>query len=226
MRKNLIIEIEFIRQFFTVFGFVMLMGVSGCKTSQFETQFDQFEGSPTNTPDSSTNLLQNHSEEIILREGDVVRISFPGAPSLDTSQQIRRDGKIVMPLAGETKAAGLTPAELETNVIELYASQLTTKEAVVTVESSTFPVFVTGAVMRPGKVLSDHPMSALEAIMESGGFDYATANLKAVRVMRQENGHLQSYNLNLKPVMQGKKSEPFYLKPFDIIYVPQKFSWL
>jgi len=216
--KNLIIEIGFIRQLIPVFGLMMLMGVTGCQTSQFGE-------SPASMQNSSTNLTQNHSEEIILREGDVVKISFPGAPSLDTTQQIRRDGKIVLPLTGETKAAGLTPAELEKNVIELYASQLTTKEAIVTVESSTFPVFVTGAVLHPGKVLSDHPISALEAIMESGGFDYTTANLKAVKVIRQENGHMKNYNLNLKPVMQGKKSEPFYLKPSDIVYVPQKFSW-
>jgi polysaccharide biosynthesis/export protein len=216
--KNLITESAFVGQFIPVFGLVMLMGVTGCETSQLEE-------SSTNTQNSSTNLTQNHTEEIILREGDVVKISFPGAPSLDTTQQIRRDGKIVMPLTGETKAAGLTPAELETNIIELYASQLTTKEAIVNIESSTFPVFVTGAVLHPGKVLSDHPMSALEAIMEAGGFDYETANLKAVKVIRQENGHMQNYNLNLKPVMQGKKSEPFYLKPSDIIYVPEKFTW-
>jgi polysaccharide export outer membrane protein len=224
MMKNLIIGIGFVRRFIPVLGLAILtlMGVTGCETSQSNSQFEE---STTNTDNSSTNLAQSHFEEIILREGDVVKISFPAASGLDTEQQIRRDGKIVMPLTGETKAAGLTPAELEQKVIELYASQLTTKQAVVTVISSSFPVFVTGAVVHPGKILSDHPISALEAIMESGGFDYATANLKAVRVIRAENGHMQTYNLNLKPVMQGKKSEPFYLKPSDIVYVPERFTW-
>jgi protein involved in polysaccharide export with SLBB domain len=110
-------------------------------------------------------------------------------------------------------------------VISLYASQLTTKQAVVTIVSSSFPVFVTGAVIHPGKVLSDHPMTALEAIMESGGFDYTKANLKTVKVIRRENDRMVSHILNLKPVMQGKESEPFYLEPADIIYVPEKFSW-
>ena len=30
---------------------------------------------------------------------------------------------------------------------------------------------------------------------------------------------------DLKLVLQGKQSEPFYLKPSDIIYVPEKFAW-
>jgi protein involved in polysaccharide export with SLBB domain len=91
--------------------------------------------------------------------------------------------------------------------------------------SSAFPVYVTGAVLEPGKVLSDHPITVLEAIMERGGFDYSKANLKSVEVLRQEGGVLKSYNLNLKAVMDGKPVEQFFLRPSDIIYVREKFQW-
>ncbi len=47
-------------------------------------------------------------EVIVLREGDSVRISFPGAPNLNSVQLIRRDGRITLPLIGEFQAAGLT----------------------------------------------------------------------------------------------------------------------
>ncbi|HXI53018.1 MAG TPA: hypothetical protein VNH84_15990, partial [Candidatus Saccharimonadales bacterium] len=64
------------------------------------------------------------------------------------------------------------------------------------------------------------------AVMEAGGFDYAKANLKAVTVLRQEEGgQVVNYKLNFKDTLRGPKSEPFYLKPSDIIYVPEKFSW-
>jgi protein involved in polysaccharide export with SLBB domain len=95
----------------------------------------------------------------------------------------------------------------------------------VEVESSSFPVYVTGAVLRPGKITSDHPITALEAIMEAGGFDYTKANLKAVEVVRQEGDQTKNYTLNLKLTMEGKVNKPFYLKPSDIVYVPEKFSW-
>ena len=122
-------------------------------------------------------------------------------------------------------AAGLTASELEKELIKLYGPQLQTKEVTVAVESSAFSVYVTGAVLRPGKITSDRPMTALEAVMEAGGFDYTKANLKAVTVIRSENGKTEHHKLNLKGVLQAETTEQFSLKPYDIIYVPERFSW-
>jgi polysaccharide export outer membrane protein len=107
----------------------------------------------------------------------------------------------------------------------LYGPQLQTKEVTVAVESSAFPIYVTGAVLRPGKILSDRPLTALQAIMEAGGFDYNKANLKKVAVIRHETGRTDHYTLNMKGVLNGEQSETFNLKPADIIYVPERFSW-
>lgn len=160
-----------------------------------------------------------------LREGDVLRVSFPGAPDLNTTQPIRRDGVITLPMVGEVKAAGLTPADLQKELVRLYSPKLVSKEVNVSLESSTFPVFVTGAVLRPGRLSADRPLTALEAIMEAGGFDYTRANLKAVRIIRREQERLVNYTVNLKVVLQGRQNDPFVLKPMDIVYVPEKFSW-
>jgi polysaccharide export outer membrane protein len=191
---------------------VILMVVAGCQTQ---------------TPQINElgEKASSHSEAVVLREGDTLKISFPGASQLNTTQQIRRDGKITLPLVGEINAAGMTLAELEKELIKLYASQLTTKEVSVAVESSTFPVFVTGAVVKPGKISSNRPLTALEAIMEAGGFDYAKANLKAVKVIRHEGGQVKTFLLNLKLVIDKGESQPFYLKPSDIIFVPERFVW-
>jgi len=194
-----------------VLGLVLLAVVAGCQTQR-----------PVPTPAKPT---ANITEVITLREGDVLKISFPGSANLNTTQPIRRDGRISMPLVGEVKAVGKTPAELEKDLIDLYSTQLVSKEVVVEVQSSSFPVFVTGSVLHPGKIMSDHPITALEAIMEAGGFDYATANMKGVEVIRQEGDHPRKFTLNLKLVMEGKRGEPFYLKPADIVYVPEKFQW-
>lgn len=182
--------------------------------------------SPTFQFKEAAEQAARRSEAIVLREGDVVRITFPGTPNLDTPpQQVRRDGKIALPLIGEVKAAGMTPAELEKELINHYSEQLVSKEVKVTVVSSSYAVYVTGAVLRPGKISSDHSISALEAIMEAGGFDYGRANLKTVTVIRHEGGAAKNYTLNLKSVLKGVPSEPFYLKPSDIVYVPERFTW-
>ena len=162
---------------------------------------------------------------IELREGDLLKIAFPGAQNLTTSQQIRRDGKIVLPLGGELKAAGLTPAQLEADLIKQYGNQLVSKEVIVTVETSVYDIFVTGAVLKPGKVTVNRPISALEAVMEAGGFDYTKANTKQVSVIRHERDAVQNYKLNLKEMMEHGANQTFYLHPSDIIYVPEKFSF-
>lgn len=160
-----------------------------------------------------------------LHPGDVVKISFPRTPTLDTTQQIRRDGKINLYLVGEVTATNLTPAELEKQLLELYASQLVSKEVRVTVVSSAFAVFVTGAVVRPGKLTPERSLTAFEAIMEAGGFDNTKADTKAVTVIRNESGRTKHYTLNLKAILEGKANEPFYLQAYDVIYVPERFSW-
>ena len=128
-------------------------------------------------------------------------------------------------IIGEVKAADKTPAELEKELIQAYASQLTSKEIKVTVISSSFSAFVTGAVMKPGKITSERVLTLLDGIMEAGGFDNARANMKSVRVLRQEDGQMKNYLVNMKAVLEGGKTEPFYLKPNDVVYVPEKISW-
>lgn len=160
-----------------------------------------------------------------MRQGDTVKVTFPGSPNLNQTEQVRLDGKISLPLVGDVQAAGQTSDELEQNLVRLYAPQLSSSDVTVAIESSSFPVFVTGCVLAPGRVLSSEPITALEAAMQAGGFDYARANLRNVHVIRRDNNSSQSYVLNLKSVLSGDEKNDFYLQPNDIIYVPEKFSW-
>lgn len=189
---------------------------SGCQTET--ATFRDF-------PDAGRTTAATNSNQVTLREGDIVKITFPGAPALDTTQQVRRDGKISLPGGGEMQTAGLTTLQLESEILKRFSDQLVSKQVTITVESSSFPVFVTGAVVRPGKILSDRPMTALEAIMEAGGFDYSKANLKSVTIVRHEGGEVRNFKVNLKLQLEGKRSQPFYLKPSDIVFVPERFTW-
>jgi polysaccharide export outer membrane protein len=161
-----------------------------------------------------------------LSEGDLIKIAFPGTPSMREEQQtIRRDGKINLPIIGEVKAADKTPVELEKELSAAYAPQLISKEVKVTVVASAFAVYVGGAVMKAGKIMPARAVTVLDAIMEAGGFDEAKANKKAVRVIRQEGDQVKNYFINMKKVLEGVESEPFYLQAYDHVYVPEKISW-
>jgi polysaccharide export outer membrane protein len=161
----------------------------------------------------------------ILQIGDVVRISFPGTPNLDSTQTIRRDGRINLEMVGEVKAIEITPAQLEQELVKLYTPHLVARDVKVTVVSSTFSVFVTGAVMRPGKLQLERAVTAFEAVMEAGGFDPIRANMREVTIIRNEGSVVRQFKVNLKQILDGKQAEPFKLKPFDTVYVPEKFNW-
>jgi polysaccharide biosynthesis/export protein len=195
-----------------VLALVALAAITGCQSEK-----------PVSSAPGKQSSVTN--EVVTLREGDVLKISFPGSPTLDTVKIIRDDGFISLPLVGDVKAAGETPDALDQKLIELYSPQLMTKQVTVEVQSSAFPVYITGAVLRPGKIMSIHPITALEAVMEAGGFNYATADMKHVVVIRKEAGGTKNYTLNLKAVMDGKTGAPFYLKPEDIVFVQEKFNW-
>ena len=123
------------------------------------------------------------------------------------------------------QAAGMTPEQLQQNLVRLYSPQISSSDVTVAIESSSFPVFVTGCVLAPGRISSSEPITALEAILEAGGFDYTRANLRKVHVIRRGKDTSQSYVLDLKTVLKGDDKNDFFLRPDDIVYVPEKFSW-
>ncbi|HEX3800850.1 MAG TPA: polysaccharide biosynthesis/export family protein [Verrucomicrobiae bacterium] len=206
--------------------------VTGCETqhlrfddAQLQQEMGTNEMGINGMAMSSMSNTNEHSETILLREGDVLKITFPTAANLNTTTTIRRDGKIALTLVGDVQAANKTLKDLKQDILTLYKDQIDTHEMTLELVSSLFPVFVTGAVLSPHKVMSDHPITALEAIMECGGFDYAKANLKSVTVLRWEKSHLQAYHLNLKSVMRGNDEKRFYMEPGDILFIKEKFTW-
>lgn len=195
---------------FAFFGLVSILSFSGCVNPQ------------SHTPKESQAEVP---EKITLLEGDVVKITFPDSATFNTTTKIQRDGTIKLPVVGEIHVAGMTTGELEKFLVTKYADQIVSKEINVALESSTFQVYVTGAVMHPGKVVSDRPLTALEAVLEAGGVDYSQANLKGVVISRNIKGHLEHFKVNLQDVINGKSSETFHLRPNDILFVREKFSW-
>jgi hypothetical protein len=63
--------------------------------------------------------------------------------------------------------------------------------------------------------------------MEAGGFDYNTADSSKVLVIRHKPGGTDYtyHTVNLKLVVDGRRSDAFYLAPGDVVHVPEKFSW-
>ena len=201
----------------------MLAVMAGCTTppSRSIASSAPVSASGTNAPASA------EPKSLVLQEGDTIKIDFPGAPNLDTTETVRRDGKITLQMIGEYDAAGKTPADVEADLKKLYAAQLVNNSVSVTVQSSAFVVYVMGAVTKPGKIISDRPLSPLQALIEAG-VDDTKANLKAVQIIRTDAaGHTEKFKLNLHKVLHNPDAQmpDFILKPYDTINVPERFNF-
>jgi polysaccharide export outer membrane protein len=158
----------------------------------------------------------------LLHEGDTLDISFQYSTNFTTTQKISFDGLLNLQAVGQVKAAGKTPLQLQAELLRLYGPLVKDDVITVKVVAAVASIYVSGAVIRPGKIALERPMTVMEAIMEAGGFDPTRALLSQVAVLRLESGRQVVYHVNAKRILKGEDDLPFYLKPFDIVNVPTK----
>ncbi|MBN2315344.1 MAG: polysaccharide biosynthesis/export family protein [Sedimentisphaerales bacterium] len=159
---------------------------------------------------------------VVLGPGDVLEVRFLYTPELNVTQVVRPDGKIALQMIGEVTVQGKTPAQLKDDLLEQYADQLKDPEIVVLVQSLyARSVFVGGQVVRPSMIEMPTQMTAMEAIMRAGGFDWREAEAGSVLVLRHEGNRWKGYKLNLKSAIEGSPTDCFFLKPKDIVHVPR-----
>lgn len=160
---------------------------------------------------------------------DLVKFTVHGEPDVSVERRIDGLGEVSVPLIGQVKVAGLTPAEAQEVISKLYIDQeiFVRPEVVVTVvEYSPKEVMVLGQVGKQGKqgfppeVAS---LSIVEAITSAGGFN-RIAKSDGVRVTRKdERGSEQSFVVNVEKMLEGRtNAEPFMLQPGDVVFVPER----
>lgn len=114
---------------------------------------------------------------------DVLEISVWKNPDVSKTVMVRPDGMISLPLIGDLKAAGLTPAQLKDVINEhLKEYQETVVTSVIVQEVNSYRIFVMGEVMNPGTFTMTRKMSVLQAIALAGGFNpFASRKIVIVR---------------------------------------------
>lgn len=157
---------------------------------------------------------------VTLVSGDVVRLTFPGAPELNQSQKIRADGKINLPLVGEIDAGGKSITTLQDELAKKYKPQLQSTTIIVTLESSIAQVVISGAVAKPTKLSFERPTTVFQAIMEAGGVN-EYGSLRNVHLIRLVNGEQHTQILDLRSTLGGKTTRAYYVRDGDVIYVPR-----
>ncbi len=201
-------------------GFVLLsVALYGCATTP---KWSEMPLPPAAAADAAAAPTAAPEEKIVLQAYDTIRIKFLYWPELDDEQMIRPDGKISLLMVGEVEAQNRTPDELQKELIKLYEPKLNEPEINVVVSSlANNRVYIGGEVSTPGLILIQGKLTLLSAIMQAGGFIEASAKKSSVVVVRQQAGKQFARTVDLSDALKGTETEPFYLQPYDTVYVPR-----
>jgi len=153
---------------------------------------------------------------------DVLDISVWKEPDVSRVVPVRPDGKISLPLISDVQAAGLTPADLATEIAGRLKKYLNDPQVTVIVSQiNSRRVYIVGGVIRAGAYPLLPGMTVLQAISSAGGFT-VYADTKSIRVMRIVGGKQVQLPFDYHAVLKGtKSSENILLEPGDTIVVPE-----
>ena len=168
----------------------------------------------------STTVRPWNEQEYRLGAGDKLRIEVYGESLLSQSLQVRPDGKITLPLVGDTTATGRTAMELRDAVTTSLKEYITNPVVtVMVVEAIAAQVYVIGEVATPGAQVMTGPMTVLQALAQAGGLK-EFADRGDIRILRKTNNTgTTAIPFNYKDAIKGRLA-PVYLQPGDTVVVP------
>jgi polysaccharide export outer membrane protein len=200
--------------------FVLIAGAAGAQTPVGTSGATRPTPSTTTAPAPAPAAAVT-AADYRLTAGDKLRIEVYKDTQLSQSLQIRPDGKITLPLAGDIPAAGRTSVELR-DAIAAALDEYIAKPVVTVIVTETAPqlVYVTGEVNKPGALaLVNGQMTILQAIAMAGGFtDFAKKG--DVRILRKGPSGVQTLRFNYKDALDDEnRREPLQLLPGDTVIV-------
>jgi polysaccharide export outer membrane protein len=160
------------------------------------------------------------ASDYVIGADDTLRISVWKEPDLSELLPVRPDGKISMPLLNDVPAAGLTPLQLKDSITEKLKKFIADPRVTVVVTAmNSQRIFVSGEVLHSGPTPLLPHMTMLQALSQAGFTQFA--NLKAIYLLRIENGKQEKIPFNYKEVIKGNHPEQnVMLKPGDTVVVP------
>lgn len=148
---------------------------------------------------------------------DRVHLTLPGGEQ--RTLQVSQEGTLEMEGA-KTKVVGLSRQE----VSRLVKSKFPQATRVEIEEFRPNRISVLGEVFHQlNSELADGPMRVMDAIAAANGFT-PLANQRRVKLVRQNAGRVEVYELDLREMMKGENlKQNLLLRPGDVITVPRNF---
>jgi len=163
-----------------------------------------------------------HDNTFLIGIDDVLVVSVWKEPDVSRTVPVRSDGKISLPLAGEITAAGLTPLQLEQQIVNGLKNYISDPEVTVIVQQINSRKYnILGQVAKPGAYSLTASITVVDAIAAAGGFkDFAKK--KGIYILRKDASGVESrIPFNYQDFIKGKStSKNINIQPHDTIIVP------
>lgn len=158
----------------------------------------------------------------ILKASDVLEVNVYQELDLQKQVRVEADGTVALALIGKVRVAGMTVAESQSLVTDLYNRDYLVDPQISVLVVSYAPKFVhvLGMVGMPGKIMiePDQNLSLIDAIAQCRGVT-RLGNPKKVRIKRTDG--TKPFDVNYDEIRRGDASDIF-LKEGDTITVPER----
>ncbi|MGA9937060.1 MAG: polysaccharide biosynthesis/export family protein [Candidatus Acidiferrales bacterium] len=164
-----------------------------------------------------------HRPRYKLRVGDVLDVEYVYTPELNQTVTVPPDGYISLDMVGDVKVSDLTLDEAHDMIVRKASERLNAPEVNLVLQQFQPPyVVVAGEVGKPGQIDFTGNLTAMQAILVSGGFLESARATQVVLFRKIDGDNAEVRVLNLKNIRKTTDLErDVQLQPGDMLYVPR-----
>lgn len=139
--------------------------------------------------------------------------------NMKSGYTIDSNGDITFPILGKIHVVGMTREELTEYLVTLLQDRQLIRDPVVTVEFENLTVTVLGDANTSKRIYINKDYYTLLDAMADMGDLQITGVRENVKVLRNHNGVVTAYNVNLCSAQDIYASPVYYLQQNDVIYI-------
>lgn len=165
-------------------------------------------------------------ENYILKPSDVISVEVYQEPDLEKSVRVEGDGSVALALIGKVKVAGMTVAEAQSLVTDLYNRDylVDPQVSILVVQFSPKIIHILGSVNSPGvvEIPPDRDLTLTEAIAGVRGVS-RLGNPKSLTIKRIDaDGKAQQMEVNFSRIITDPNVKDVILQEGDTVWVPER----
>ncbi len=179
---------------------------------------------PTNNYVTADKLPPIYTGLYRIQVGDTLSVNFFKTTQLNQTLKVGPDGDLYLPIVGRIRVAGRTVDEITDELTAGFSKEMVDPQITVSVaEFSGLFVHVAGEVKNPGLQPYSGQLTAVQAIMDAGGFGDRGRKKSVLLIRRNSEGKPVGTMIDVKAILKdGHFEGDVPLAPSDIVYVPIK----